>query len=1229
MDNKDVNSPMNAFKDLRRDDGMTMMSTLAGIMIAALVLGGLTLFWINSNKTAKDVTEVSAQEAAGLRVMNSAAKDIGQANPVVEASDKKIVIDVPKADGKDRITYALDKSNPEDIKFTRTVNDKAAKVVADKARDETVFTYFDRKGQRLDSPLTDADAKKVARVDVAFKADAGSGYVELKTKVSVRKGSSDGNESTAAACQITNLQAVVNSSNRPTLTWNGQPGAIVRYDIERNGTKIPGAEVAHTGTGEHTYTDTNPSMGANLYTVVPIAEGGKIIECAPVTATVTIDPPVVGGDLIGDDTMMRLQWSEVPGATSYEVTYQPVDPATDTVTGTPATVQVTGTSGTSPDGKFFWHTDDGYEVNATYVEFEPALGTQYRFSVKSVAKSGKSVKSNEFDLMNKPAVAGNPSLSLLDYSRHQVAFGKAAHEGFRVRTFRGATEAAAKSSTTPLPDYTDAKNGNAAVKMTWEYAPGASSTAIPIWSHNLVGGTAGAANPNQDYLGYWYSYEITKINRGPRLAMPGESLAQQTHTDMNGNATRTNETVLQYPADPVVDVRGTERAGVESNTGTADGKNQIVVTRDMGRANVPFYNIGKAYQPATAHIHQKGTAWLDEGWGRVEGNASSTDDCPDGAQFLCIHDGGQIEGKGPVQPGTRYFYRVWAQNATGNSPALSVGNTDTKVWQAAYQRPETPVLNQGLHQFWGAQGTTVDATIDPSDGKPVGNHFRLAWNLLVNPEGGWPLDAPDYPEQNQPADQKFCASDSSAECRYIVKRDNQDDGSAGWVKRSEVKAGTYDYVYKRFDDVVTDWGTRDIYAVQACNAGGCSTIKSGANTNVDSFPGPFTVDQDTTTTDLQEKIDEAYTIGYRGGSNPTLKWAEAATGSISNKTRITKTPEGKPVHMRIDQQKWVDAWGTFWEDNWETISNVSTSSTTRQFVAFPSTVNRWVHSAYSRWNPDLRRDVSYVRGTPPPKTHFSFNSALCYWNSNDTLNRTKYGSRIDMATGNYSPSLLPWGSGAQVNRTDVKWAAGQTGSSNQTTVRDAAVAAVGAKGVSFSRTHTKKADTGFWTYAVGTGSDSEKKWNGYQRFIRTNQDALKGAYIIWHYQSHITSYPAAAGTVNKSRTYSAASTHIDWRDSDGFGSTSYCMPSSTAANVIHETAGGAKYTEANAWGTVGADGTSSFQGVLYPNDGHLYSRSTGSGYSFVPPRGVNAGTNYIRANWGDAFMAPSNWYVNG
>ena len=39
-------------------------------------------------------------------------------------------------------------------------------------------------------------------------------------------------------------------------------------------------------------------------------------------------------------------------------------------------------------------------------------------------------------------------------------------------------------------------------------------------------------------------------------------------------------TATSYPADPDVTVKGTERAGVESNTGAADGTNMIAVTKD-------------------------------------------------------------------------------------------------------------------------------------------------------------------------------------------------------------------------------------------------------------------------------------------------------------------------------------------------------------------------------------------------------------------------------------------------------------------------------------------------------------------------------------------------------------------------------------------------------------------------------------------------------------------------
>lgn len=1227
MNNKDVSTHMNHTKTLRRDDGMTMISTLAGLVVAGIVLTALALFWINSNQNAKNVTDVSAQEAAGLRVLNSAAKDIGNADPVVYADGQTIVVDNKKSGGKNRVRFNIDASDSQNVKIVRTVNPSPpageynhstsfpasgegvkSKVLAERAKTtEPLFTYFDRKGKQW----TSADSlKAIARVDIKFKADAGNGYVELETKAAVRKALGDsGDPNTRASCSI-EVTGSINTGNDPVLTWEGAPTGATSYRVLRSGALV--TTIEHTGPGTHTYVDNDAAIGANVYTVEPVnADGVATTTCAPVVITKMIDPPVVAGDLIGGDAVMRLQWATISGATAYEVTYQQVNPATDALMGTATTHRIDEDT-PQASGQWSWSTSD----SVMYAEFAADPGTQWRFSVKAVASSGKSKPSNEFDLLNAPDRPEGVTATASTHSRNTVTVTKDNSTGFVARTFRGATENAASTVAAPLSTYTDTVNGGT-VEMTTSVAPGATAT----WAHNLVNGTPGSENANQDNLGYWYGYEVRLTNVGPRVAEAGQTLTDQRDETLEGRAAP-RATALQFPADPNATVRGTERAGVDNNDGSADGTNLITIRRDTGRAPVTL---------SVAKSRQSGAGWgdftqtasensLPTGWSKV-------DDCS-GANSVCLYDGAQNPDRGDIKPGTRYFYKPYAQNATGQSPAF--WSTAGSKYTAAYQRPEAPEMHRALNAFWGGadfKNPTLNTALD-SNGKPRGNALSVDWSRLPADEssGGWPRSAPDYPQVNQREEFKFC-TDTAADCRYIVSRNNLDDNT-GFVQRAVVKAGSAAYSSRKIDDHATDWGTRDRYAVQACNAGGCS---NRATEDVDTYPGPFTAAQDVSG-DLDERGYEDFAVSYSGAGSGSLTWAPNSTGSIAMKTSFT-VPDGKRVNVKVDQQKWIPEWNGFgWDANYETITNGG--NTTRQFAAEPSSVYRMQHIASSRWNSNLTRDVSYTRGTPPPRAAFSVNSSLCYYTPENVLNTTKFGSRIDQAIIPHSPMLGGFGSNVEVSTLETRYSQGRyTGSDNTNgaAVRAAAAAAM-PDTPAWTKTYSKMSN-GRYQYTISTAAatDMFKDYGVYgrvQRYIRTNSDAVPGAYIMWAYRTRLSNRPAVPGGINYVRTVSPTSTHIDWRPSTGHGNAAWCWKPSTSADVVYRTDSGYKYTEANAFGTTGAAGSSGLQSVTQPGDARMPARVSGSGFSYQPPKVITPGSNYRRSVSGDLVFGGNEWYVN-
>ncbi|MFS0884984.1 hypothetical protein [Aeromicrobium sp. 179-A 4D2 NHS] len=1266
MNNKDVSTHMNTLKTLRRrDDGMTMISTLAGLVVAGIVLTALAIFWINSNQNAKNVTDVSAQEAAGLRVLNSAAKDISNADPVVYADGQTVVVDNKKSGGKNRVRIRLDSTDPENLKIVRDVNSSPpsgsynpstsfptsggnvkSKVLAERAKNnEPLFTYFDKKGKKW---TAEAATTTIARVDIKFKADAGKGYVELETKAAVRAAlGNSGEPGTAAACLI-DPTGSINGSNDPVLTWDGASTGAKNYRIVRGGTVI--GTVNHTGPGTHTYTDTNAAVGANVYEVQPVNDDDVVnTTCAPIVITKTIDPPVVSGLLSSGNANMTIRWAEVPGATGYRITYQEVDPASTAspkaVTGPVRTLNVTTDNGSASTGHGnWWWSKSGSTHSAA---FAPGLGKQFRFSVISLANSGNSKTSNEFDLMNAPGVSGSVSAAPNNYSRNLVAVGKSTHEGYRMQAFRGKTAEAAATSTSPLINYNDTANGNANVSMSTSIDPGVQNVDIGLWYHNLVGGTADSANPNQKYLGYYYSYDIRKTNRGPRVAAAGQTLAQQEQTVLEGaSAPRTSATALQYPADPDIEVRGTERAGVEDNDGSADGTNLIAVTKDTSRADSDAV-VAKYYKNNGGwgdRIHVVNETGLPSDWTKVSGDASSTDDCTGPAGTVCIYDGSTSDARGAVKAGTRYFYKVYAENATGQSP----GNwtTNTADYKAAYQRPAPVALENVMWTFWQTHKRPSLDTAENANGQAEGNRFTMSWHLLNDRNGdGWPETQEDHPQANQNKDYLFCA-ESDANCRYIVKRDNRDDNTDGFdQQRAVIKAGTEDYAKRTLEDYATGWGTRDVYAVQACNAGGCS---SNATKNIDTYPGNFTASEDTSG-ELATRIAENFAVGYTGPSavdgKGTLDWSEAATGTIADKTKFTR-PVGASVNMLFERFPWEeDFWGYGPQWGFSEWQKGTSSTTPAQFRASPSRIYLWKQTASSRWDPSLTRVKEYTKRTPPPRIVYTSNVNMCYYNTGGTkYNSGIFGSRMEVGDRTHSPTLSPYVGTGKSSSLQVRMSNGNSGSASNW---DYAVNRLESS-PDATYNYTYNLNNGLIWHFTPTGGDSQtaagrkqatqtvdyKMWLA-QRYVRTARTVTPNEYVAWRAQNQWTTLPTGyTGAVTTGRTFGDNNTHIDAKSGTSNSSESVCINPSFA--YIYEDGNGNKYTEnvllnSNLEMRFGRSFQAKMNTQGIPSRINTAKVENASG-SYLPPATVPEsirGKPFVKAYYESlSYVGGNYWYVN-
>ena len=229
-----------------RDAGTTFVTTLAAMVIGVIVIGGYSLFWINSTKSADKTSEVANQEASALRVINGVSGEINSANKILYARGDQIVVE-RSGNNIVRTRYELDKTtNASNFTIGRSVNKNSPAgiydadttfnkdeegvvwtktTVAQNVKDIKMFSYFTKNGVEVTGANLNAPATRdtIQRVDIAFESDGSKGRIELSTKSSLGKNTVGGVGTTPG---YTNVDHYRNHSHRVPPYTEDYPGFV-------------------------------------------------------------------------------------------------------------------------------------------------------------------------------------------------------------------------------------------------------------------------------------------------------------------------------------------------------------------------------------------------------------------------------------------------------------------------------------------------------------------------------------------------------------------------------------------------------------------------------------------------------------------------------------------------------------------------------------------------------------------------------------------------------------------------------------------------------------------------------------------------------------------------------------------------------------------------------------------------------------------------------------------
>lgn len=704
-----LKSLIERYKKRRRDAGMGMIDAIAGVALAAIIIGGPILYFVVMNNNAAGNASTQSQNTAISEALDRAVANVQASDSIVYAGPNELVtrsteVEEGKADKPVVTRWVVDgttfyrqswsgtgtgPTTAAGYNRTTPTSDTTvtSSVVSDLKLDGDLFTYTGKDGTDIsvkapNAALTEnartnpADGKKtydIALVNLAIKAGTSSsggktGLVEAKTSAAPRSvsGKASGDEIDVPMCPAMSIST--NAAGKPVITWKTLAG-YTSYQVTRNGTQVAVVTAAATDT-QKSWTDAGVVAGpaeSVQYRVHARNADGSIasIACMPKTWTPQIKAPEFKNSSVlpsadqaplwttGPDGALGLKkprivlkWDAVPGATSYELKYRELDPAT----GKPLTSGFSAAADALP------------AASTTYIWDEGGWARSYEWFIKANAGSGQgqSAESAHITTLTHPPAPQNVNI-------------KAEYGTGSARLTTGNNVITWDASPT------------ASGYEIWKYTSGGSGSVTRIGQLNAAARTFTDPQP----YGSEVTYYVAAINDGPRGNTSGKASSANPEAGVVA-ATGVMPTVsYATPAKGSIVVKT-----ASYRSGDSFSIDRVVDVTPGNPAPKPVSQL--QYPPVPADNQSRD--W--DGYNELKWNPTLSATGYQVARFTksgvksCLtnvcgtESGGGITAtslKDPAAKGSQSDYAVIAYNATGLSVEFSAKETLT-------QRPAAPDL---------------------------------------------------------------------------------------------------------------------------------------------------------------------------------------------------------------------------------------------------------------------------------------------------------------------------------------------------------------------------------------------------------------------------------------------------------------------------------------------------------------------------------------------------------
>lgn len=703
------------YKKRRRDAGMGLVDAVVGIGLAALIIGGPILYFTTVNNTAAGNASTQSQNTAISEALDRAVANVQASDTIVYAGPNELVTRSTEVeDGKPdvpvvtrwvlndttlyRQTWSGNGAGPTEAaaynRTTAVTNTSVTGTVIENLKlDNDLFSYTDKDGTNIDvkapkAALTEnartnpADGKRtydIALVNLAIKAGTTAnggktGVVESKTSAAPRSvsGKATGLDPTQPMCPAVSVST--NAAGKPVITWSTLAG-YTSYQVMRNGAEVAVVSAAATDT-QKSWTDAAVTAGPAevvQYRVHARNVDGTTasISCMPKVWSPQLDAPEFKDSGVfptadqahewtdGVDKALALKkprivlkWGAVAGATSYELKYRQLDPAT----GKPLTPGFTAVATALP------------ATSTTFTWDEGGWASSYEWFIKANAGAGQgqSKESAHIVTLTHPPAPQNVDIS------PQYGTGSA-------------------RMTTGTNVITWSESPTAVSYDVWRYNSGSSGAVTLL-------GTQSASAPrtfsdNVPY-GSTYTYYVAAINDGPRGNTSGKASSANPEAGVT-SATGLMPTVSYRepatgPAITTASYKGMQTLAIERVVDTAPVNPAPTPVSQLQFPPVPAENGSRdwdGYNELKWNPTTSATGYQVARFTRSGVKTCLTNVCGTAGNGEVGANGGitATSLKDPAAKGTQFDYAVIAYNATGLSVEFSAKEILT-------QRPPAPDL---------------------------------------------------------------------------------------------------------------------------------------------------------------------------------------------------------------------------------------------------------------------------------------------------------------------------------------------------------------------------------------------------------------------------------------------------------------------------------------------------------------------------------------------------------